>query len=156
MPSSMPIIITFLVLLFSSSFAKAQTENLDNVAACAGVIIGNGAVDFTLGNEQAFDDAANIAYTAYLSEVYAGGYEQNDLNVADQILGANVDKIIMAHNSESFTADTYEEIVGCYRSIGKKLMDNAENIINYENNSEYWNEIKNNAIQKLKRMLRAG
>ena len=36
---------TFLVLLFLSSFAKAQTEKLDNIAACAGVVIGNGAMD---------------------------------------------------------------------------------------------------------------
>ena len=77
-----------------SSFAKAQTEKLDNLAA-AGVVIGNGAVDFYLGDEQSFDVAANIAYSAYLSEVFSGGYQQNDLQVADQILGGNADKIIM-------------------------------------------------------------
>ena len=96
---------TFLVLLFLSSFAKAQTEKLDNLAACAGVVIGNGAVDFYLGDEQSFDVAANIAYSAYLSEVFSGGYQQNDLQVSDQILGGNVDKIINAHNSENFSAD---------------------------------------------------
>ena len=41
----------FFVLSFLSSFAKAQTERLDNLAACAGVVIGNGAVDFYLGDE---------------------------------------------------------------------------------------------------------
>ena len=40
------VISIFLVLLFLNSFAKAQTEKLDNLAACAGVVIGNGAVDF--------------------------------------------------------------------------------------------------------------
>ena len=87
---------------------------MDNLAACAGVVIGNGAVDFYLGDEQSFDVAANIAYSAYLS-VFSAGYQQNDLQVADQILGANVDKIINAHNSENFTSDVYEEVVGCYR-----------------------------------------
>ena len=67
------ILISYLVLIFSSSFVRAQTEKLDNVAACAGVVIGNGAVDFYLGNEQSFDDAANIAYSAYLSEIFSGG-----------------------------------------------------------------------------------
>ena len=62
----------FIALLFLSSFAKAQTEKLDNLAACAGVVIGNGAVDFYLGNEQSFDVAADIAYSAYLSEVFSG------------------------------------------------------------------------------------
>ena len=118
----------FIAFLFSISFAKAQTEKLDNLAACAGVIVGNGAVDFYLGDEQSFDVAADIAYSAYLSEVFSGGYQQNDLQVADQILGGNVDKIINAHNSENFTADVYEEVVGCYRDLqnnylkGQKLL----------------------------------
>ena len=144
---------TLLVLLFLSSFAKAQTEKLDNLAACAGVVIGNGAVDFYLGDEQKFDVAANIAYSAYLSEVFSGGYQQNDLQVADQILGGNVDKVINAHNSENFTADVYEEVVACYRALSKQLMEGAETIIK---NKSKWNELKNTSIETLKRMLRAG
>ena len=144
---------TLLVLLFLSSFAKAQTEKLDNLAACAGVVIGNGAVDFYLGDEQSFDVAANIAYSAYLSEVFSAGHQQNDLQVADQILGANVDKIINAHNSENFTADVYEEVVGCYRALAKQLMEGAETIIN---NQSKWNELKNTSIETLKRTLSAG
>ncbi len=144
---------TFLVLLFLNSFAIAQTEKLDNLAACAGVVLGNGAVDFYLGDEQSFDVAANIAYSAYLAEVFSSGYQQNDLQVADQILGANVDKIINAHNSENFTADVYEEVVGCYRALAKQLIEGAETIIN---NQSKWNELKNTSIETIKRMLRAG
>ena len=142
-----------MALLFMGSFAKAQTEKLDNLAACAGVVIGNGAVDFYLGDEQSFDVAANIAYSAYLSEVFSGGYQQKDMQIADQILGGNLDKIINAHNSENFTADIYEEIVGCYRAVSKQLMEGAETIIN---NQSKWNEFKNTSIENLKRMLRAG
>ena len=147
------VISIFLVLLFLNSFAKAQTEKLDNLAACAGVVIGNGAVDFYLGDEQSFDVAVNIAYSAYLSEVFSGGYQQNDLQVADQILGGNVDKIINAHNSENFTADVYEEVVACYRALAKQLMKEAETILTNQNK---WNELKNTSIETLKRMLRAG
>ena len=143
----------FFILSFFCTIAKAQTERLDNLAACAGVVIGNGAVDFYLGDEQSFDVAANIAYSAYLSEVFSRGYQQNDLQVADQILAGNVDKIIGAHNSESFTSDVYEEVVGCYRALAKQLMEGAETIIN---NQDKWNELKNTSIETLKRMLRAG
>ena len=143
----------FFILSFLSSIAKAQTERLDNLAACAGVVIGNGAVDFYLGDAQSFDVAANIAYSAYLSEVFSGGYQQNDLQVADQILAGNVDKIIGAHNSESFTSEVYEEVVGCYRALAKQLMEGAETIIN---NQSKWNDLKNTSIETLKRMLRAG
>ena len=147
------LITTLFLLLFLSSFARAQTEKLDNLAACAGVVIGNGSVDFYMGDEQSFDDAANIAYSAYLSEIFAGGYGQNDLKVADQILGGNVDKIISAYNSENFTADVYEEVVGCYRSLAKQLMEGAETIIN---NQSKWKYLKDTSIGTLKRMLRAG
>ena len=147
------VISIFIALFFLSSFAKAQTEKLDNIAACAGVVIGNGAVDFYLGDEQSFDIAANIAYSAYLSEVFSGGYQQDDLQVADKILGGHVDKIINAHNSENFTEDVYEEVVGCYRALSKQLMEGAETIIN---NQSKWNELKNTSIETLKRMLRAG
>ena len=143
----------FIALLFLSSFARAQTDKLDNLAACAGVVIGNGAVDFYLGDEQSFDVAADISYSAYLSEVFSGGYQQSDLQVADQILGANLDKIINAHNSENFTADVYEEVVACYRALAKQLMEGAETIINTQSN---WNELKKTSIETLKRMLRAG
>ena len=148
-----PIISIFIALLFLTSFAKAQTENLDNLAACAGVVIGNGAVDFYLGDEQSFDVAADIAYSAYLSEVFSGGYQQKDVQIADQILGANLDKIINAHNSENFTSDVYEEVVGCYRALAKQLLEGAETIIN---NQSKWNKLKNTSIETLKRMLRAG
>ena len=153
MKSIGPLITTLLVLLFFNSFANAQTEKLDNLAACAGVVIGNGSVDFYMGNEQSFDDAANIAYTAYLSEVFTGGYGQNDLEVADQILGGNADKIISAYNNENFTADVYEEVVGCYRSLAKQLMEGAETIIN---NQREWKDLKDTSIGTLKRMMRAG
>ena len=143
----------FFILSFFCTIAKAQTERLDNLAACAGVVIGNGAVDFYLGDEQSFDVAANIAYSAYLSEVFSTGYQQNDLLVADQILTGNVDKIIGVHNSESFTSDVYEEVVGCYRALAKQLMEGAETIIN---NQSKWNDLKNTSIETLKRMLRAG
>ena len=147
------VISVFIALLFLSSFARAQTEKLDNLAACAGVVIGNGAVDFYLGDERSFDVAADIAYSAYLSEVFSGGYQQNDLQVADQILGGNVDKIINAHNSENFTADVYEEVVACYRALSKQLMEGAETIINNQSN---WNKLKKTSTETLKRMLRAG
>ena len=54
--------------------AMADTNKIDNIAACAGVVIGNGAIDYFIGDEASFDDASDIAYTAYLSEVFANQY----------------------------------------------------------------------------------
>ena len=88
-----------------------------------------------------------------ISKVFSSGYQQNNFKVADQILGGNVDKIIVAHNSENFTAEVYEGVIGSYRALAKQLMEGAETIIN---NQSKWNELKNTSIETIKRMLRAG
>ena len=58
--NSMPFLL-LLGLCFWWAPANAETNKLDNIAACAGVVIGNGAIDFFMGDEAAFDGAADIA-----------------------------------------------------------------------------------------------
>ena len=107
MMRSLAIIAAVLLAITSATLARANTDKLDNIAACAGVVLGgvvlgNGAVDFYLGDEASFDAAAEVAYSAYLSELLSGSFSQNDVEIADQILGGNLDKIINAYNSDSF------------------------------------------------------
>lgn len=142
-----------LLTFFWKASASADTARVDNLAACAGVVIGNGAIDYFMGDEASFDSAANIAYTAYLSQVFQGQYAQSDLQIADQILGSNVDKVIAAYNSETFDSVLYEEIVGCYRMLSEQLLDSADII---SDNQAQWGEIKNTSIETIKRFLRAG
>ena len=94
-----------LLFLGMISVANAGTDELDNLAACSGVVLGNGAVDLFLGDEASFDAAADIAFTAYLSMVFTGGYAQSDLEIANKILGGNTDKVIAAYNSDAFSND---------------------------------------------------
>ena len=140
-------------LFFWCSTASADTNRLDNIAACAGVVIGNGAIDFYMGDEAAFDKAADIAYSAYLSEVFLGEFSQNDIQIADQILASNLDKVIAAYNSETFDSEMYEEIVGCYRALSIQLLEAAQVIID---NQEAWREVKTVSIKTIKRVLSAG
>ncbi|MGB2263470.1 MAG: hypothetical protein ACPH92_07035 [Candidatus Puniceispirillaceae bacterium] len=142
-----------LLFLGMISVANAGTDKLDNLAACSGVVLGNGAVDLFLGDEASFDAAADIAYTAYLSEVFTGGYAQSDLEIADKILGGNTDKVIVAYNSDAFSNDLYEEIVGCYRLISTQLIEESASIAQ---NAAKWAELKENSIATIKRMLKAG
>ena len=93
----------FMLPIFVWSFSTtAETAEIDSIAACAGVVIGNGAVDFYMGDEEAFDVAADIAYTAYLSIVFEGQYSQDDIQIADQILAINLDKIIIYFNCRHY------------------------------------------------------
>ena len=137
----------------SATVAKATTDKLDNIAACAGVVLGNGAVDFYLGDEASFDAAAEVAYSAYLSEVLSGSFSQNDLQIADQILGGNLDKVINAYNSDAFDNEVYEEVVGCYRQLATQILEKVD-VINSRGNE--WQELKNTSVQTIKRMLSAG
>ena len=147
--------VTLIIIMFLGfvTSAKAETERLDNIAACAGVVIGNGAIDFFMGNEQLFDDAADVAYSAYLSLVFSSEHSQDDLQVADQILGGNLDKVINAYNSETFDNELYEEIVGCYRVLSLQILSASETIIKKQSS---WAKVKNNSVNTLKRMLKAG
>ena len=150
-----PILISVAILLaiISTTLARADTDKLDNIAACAGVILGNGAVDFFLGDEASFDAAAEVAYTAYLSEVLSGSFTQSDLQIADQILGGNLDKVVNAYNSDTFDNEVYEEVVGCYRQLGIQILEKVD-VIN--NRRSEWQELMNTSVQTIKRMLKAG
>ena len=117
------------MVLFLVGTANAETNKLDNIAACAGVVLGNGAIDFFMGDEAAFDGAADVAYSAYLSEVFKSQPAQNDIQIADQILAGNLDKVIAAYNSETFDTEMYEEVVGCYRALSLQLLEAAQVII---------------------------
>ena len=136
-----------------ATFARANTDKLDNIAACAGVVLGNGAVDFYLGDEASFDAAAKVAYSAYLSEVLSGSFSQNDIEIADQILGGNLDKIINAYNSDSFDSEVYEEVVGCYRQLGIQILEKIDFIML---SGDEYQDLMDTSVQTLKRMLRAG
>ena len=63
-----------LLATISTTLARADTQKLDNIAACAGVVLGNGAVDFYLGDEASFDAATEVAYSAYLAELLSGSF----------------------------------------------------------------------------------
>ena len=142
-----------LLAITLATLARADTDKLDNIAACAGVVLGNGAVDFYLGDEASFDAAAEVAYSAYLSEVLSGSFSQSDLQIADQILGGNLDKVINAYNSDNFDSEVYEEVVGCYRQLATQILENIDVIDSRKNE---WQGLMDTSIQTIKRMLRAG
>ena len=142
-----------LLAITLTTLARADTDKLDNIAACAGVALGNGAVDFYLGDEASFDAAAEVAYSAYLAEVLSGSFSQNDLQIADQILGANLDKIINAYNSDNFDNEVYEEVVGCYRQLATQILEKVDVI---DDRANEWHDLMTTSIQTIKRMLRAG
>ena len=144
----------FLLILNLVINTKILTANeLDNVGACAGVVIGNASVDFSLGDQKGFDDGIKLGITAYVSQVFANNYSKNDIAIADKILASNTDKIINAANTQTFDETIFEEVIKCYRMLSILVMKNA-NIIKI--NSKKINNIINQRNKLLRRMLSAG
>ena len=143
----------FLILNFTI-YSKVVTANeLDNAGACAGVVIGNASVDFTLGDQKSFEDGIKIGITAYLSEVVAKKYSKDDIAVADKILASNTDKIINAANSQTFDETVFEEVIKCYRMLANLILKNANTI---KTNSKKINNLVIQRTKLLKRILSAG
>ena len=146
--------LVFFLILNITIYSKVVTANeLDNAGACAGVVIGNASVDFTLGDQKSFEDGIKIGITAYLSEVFANKYSKEDITVADQILASNTDKIINAANTQTFDETVFEEVIKCYRALANLILKNANTI---KTNSKTINNFVIQRSKLLKRMLSAG
>ena len=145
----------FFLLIFNLTiYTKIVTANeLDNVGACAGVVIGNASVDFSLGDQKGFDNGIKLGITAYVSQVLANNYSKNDIAIADKILASNTDKIINAANTQTFDETIFEEVIKCYRMLSILVMRNADTI---KINSKKINNIINQRNKLLRRMLSAG
>ena len=143
----------FLTLNFVINTKILTANELDNVGACAGVVIGNASVDFSLGYQKGFDDGIKLGITAYVSEVFASNYKKNDIAIADKILASNTDKIINAANTQTFDETIFEEVIKCYRMLSILVMKNAATI---KTNSKKINNIINQRNKLLRRMLSAG
>ena len=143
----------FLMLNLAINTKIVIANELDNVGACAGVVIGNASVDFSLGDQQSFEDGIKIGVTAYLSEVFANKYSKDDIAVADQILASNTDKIINAANTQTFDETVFEEVIKCYRALANLILKNANTI---KTNSKTINNFVIQRSKLLKRMLSAG
>ena len=114
-----------LALLVSFTF-HLKAQDMDKIASCAGVVVGNASVDYILGDKQAFNDALNIAYYSYLPSVMGVSAllssSEEERQFTEQILSSNIDKIIIAYNNGNYDSNLYEEVVGCYRMLGTVLL----------------------------------
>ena len=146
-------LLSFLILNLVINTKIIAANELDNVGACAGVVIGNASVDFSLGDQKGFDDGIKLGITAYVSQVFANNYSKSDIAIADKILASNTDKIINAANTQTFDETIFEEIIKCYRILSILVMKNADTI---KINSKKINNIVNQRNKLLKRMLSAG
>ena len=147
------VVVIFFAVCVLGFTPKSKANELDNAAACSGVVLGNSSIDYSLGDEASFNEGVSLAITAYLSEVLGNSSANEDIAIADQILATNTDKIINAANTETFDATVYEEVVKCYRRVASLLLKNRKII---DQHNDKIDKLINQRIKLLKRILSAG
>ena len=144
-------IITIIPILFFIFIKQSYSNEFDNVSACAGVVMGEGATELRdLQNEENFDAAFELAIKAFYGEGLSKQRSEEDIVIAENIIASNVDKIYM---QPEWTAEVYEEVIRCYRILGLKVLEKS-NLI--KNNINMINQYINKYKSRLKRMINAG
>ena len=144
--------VLFLIPIIFFIFIKQSYSNeFDNVSACAGVVMGDGATELRdLKNEENFDDAFELAIKAFYGEGLSKKRSEEDIVIAENIIASNVDKIYI---QPEWTAEVYEEVIRCYRILGLKVLEKS-NLI--KKNINMINQYINKYKSRLKRMINAG
>ena len=123
--SKLRLILT-IIFVFLTFIKQSYSNEFDNISACAGVVIGDGASELRdLENEKNFDDAFELAIKAFYGEGLSGNRSNEDIVIAENIIASNVDKIYM---QPEWTAEVYQEVIRCYRILGLKVLEKS-NII---------------------------
>ena len=144
-------VISIIPIIFFIFIKQSYSNEFDNVSACAGVVMGEGATELRdLQNEENFDDAFELAIKAFYGEGLSKRRSEEDIVIAENIIASNVDKIYM---QPEWTAEVYEEVIRCYRILGLKVLEKS-NLI--KNNINMINQYINKYKSRLKRMINAG
>ena len=143
------IFVTLALFFFLPYYSEAN--ELDKTSACAGVVMGDGSARLRhFNDENSFNDAFKLGMSAYLGQGFSQDYSTEDLQLSEQILGSNIDKIYLA---AEWTAEVYEEVIRCYRMLGLKILENSEYI---EDRSEIIKQYEETYKNRLKRAIEAG
>ena len=102
--SKLRLILT-IIFVFLTFIKQSYSNEFDNISACAGVVIGDGASELRdLENEKNFDDAFELAIKAFYGEGLSGNRSNEDIIIAENIIASNEDKIYM---QTDWTAEVY-------------------------------------------------
>ena len=116
-----------LTLLFPINHALAS--ELTDVAACAGMIIGDSVIIYELdGNADNLEVALEVAYAGYFGYVFGAKPAQQDVLQADTVMQSNIELIYNKYENGTYTNDTFQEVIECYQINSIQLIVHGEAI----------------------------
>ena len=144
-----PRVISIIPFIFFIFIKQSYSNEFDNISACAGVVMGEGATELRdLQNEENFNAAFELGIKAFYGEGLSKQRSEEDIVIAENIIASNVDKIYM---QPEWTSEVYEEVIRCYRILGLKVLEKSSLIkknINMIN--QYINKYKYIRIETFK------
>jgi hypothetical protein len=140
------------VAISLSQFVYAS--DLDDISACAGVVVGDAYVDLAMGvNEDKFDDTYNYAVGLQLAALKSVGLGGDESLISDQMFASNLDKMTNIANSGTYTSDVLIEVINCYRILAPMSEKYSDEL---RETKTMLNQLAPQKISFMRRMLRAG
>lgn len=131
-----------------------QGSDLDDISACAGVVVGDAYVDLAMGvNSDNFDDTYKYAVGLQLAALQSRGFDENDSLISDQLFAGNLDKMTNIANSGAYTSDVLIEVINCYRILAPMSEKYSTEL---HETKTMLNELAPKKISLMRRILEAG
>ena len=137
-------ILSFILLSFQIS-----ANETDKTAACAGVVMGDGAVGVMDHDEGNFDESFKLAFNAYYGHAFGADVSNEDAALHEQIMASNFDMIYL---TGEWTFEVYNEVLRCYRFLGIKILENSKII---KKNAKIIKKYEDKYKERVRRLVNA-
>jgi hypothetical protein len=122
-----------IAIMLCLGISKAYASELNNLASCTGIIMGDATIMYTVnGDRDKLQTAFVLAYAGYLGYAMDKKPSQSDGLQADNFLQTNMELIITKYETDNYTYETAEEVIECYQLNGTKLLEFSKTIVENE------------------------
>ena len=136
-----------LLFVFFTIIKSSYSNNFEEVSACAGVVMADGALELSKKrNVKNFEVAFEIAIKAFYGEGLSQKKSGKDVANAEKIMMSSFENILNLNGSD----EAYNEIIRCYRITSYKLIEKSE-IVRKNSNMIY--SYVSNYSKKFKKMI---
>lgn len=126
-------------------------EEVDDVAACLGMIIGERAIAYvsSYGDQDILEDL-RAPYYSYFAAVAINGLEEQEIVVTDSIVAGNSDMVINLANAGEFDIADQQRVVNCQHLISSYAIKNGALI---ESQGRFWDPAITENLSVIERIL---
>ena len=118
-------------LLASPAAAQTLDPELTRAAQCSGVIKGNATIDLALGGDESRTQAdfylANVYFFGAIKKALGNKPGDAEALLYQQIHTSSVEETFKTHESETWSSQSYEDVITCYSEASTFFIDELPN-----------------------------